>query len=169
MPVSPNGRPTKYEAEKHPDLARKYTGEGKTLADLADLFDVALSTIELWQTTHLEFSVAIRAGREDATNRVEKALFDRAVGYSHPTVKPIVVSGGQGMGSSIEMVSLTEQYPPDTPAALAWLKNKRPAEWKDKQVIEHQGLDALAERLAESRKNVIALGTGKPADEPHGK
>lgn len=141
------GRPTKYNPEEHPKLARELTGNGKTQADMAEAFGVARSTLEEWINAHPEFSVAIKLGREDATNRVERALFERAVGYSHPSEKIVVVSGGQGMGSTVERVATTEHYPPETPAALAWLKNKRPGEWKDKQVIEHEGLTGLAARL----------------------
>jgi hypothetical protein len=27
---------------------------------------------------------------------------------------------------------LTKHYPPDTTAAIFWLKNRRPSEWRDK-------------------------------------
>lgn len=146
------GRPAKYNPEETPKVARTVTGEGKTLAQLAQLLGVNPDTITDWQKKHPEFSVAIKLGREDASDRVERALFERAIGYSHPTVKPMVVSGGQGMGSSIEMVDLVEQYPPDTTAAMSWLKNKRPDQWKDKQHVEHSGLAVLSNRLVAARK-----------------
>jgi hypothetical protein len=30
-------------------------------------------------------------------------------------------------------------YPPDTTAAIFWLKNRKPGEWRDKQELEHTG------------------------------
>jgi transcriptional regulator with XRE-family HTH domain len=147
-------RPTKYNAEEHPDLARKLTGMGKTQADMAEAFGVARSTIEEWINAHPAFSVAIKLGKEDASDRVERALLERAVGYSHPSEKIVVVSDGQGNGSHVERVDTTEHYPPDTAAAMAWLKNRRAKEWKDKQEVEITGLDKLAEKLAAGRKRI---------------
>lgn len=150
--MAKTGRPSKYKPEEHPKVARELTGNGRTLVDLAELFEVNPDTITEWQAAHPEFSVAIKLGREDATDRVERALYERAVGYKHPTVKPMVVSGGQGMGSSIEMVNLTEQYPPDTAAAALWLKNRRAKEWRDRQEIEHSGTLTLEQILAVASK-----------------
>jgi hypothetical protein len=148
------GRPSKYNADEHPKLARKLTGEGKTLVNIADLFDVNPDTITDWQNKHPEFSVAIKLGREDLSDNVERALAERAIGYTHPSEKIVVVSNGEGMGSSVERVPITEHYPPDTAAAMAWLKNRRAKEWKDKQEVEITGLDKLAEKLAAGRKRI---------------
>lgn len=146
------GRPTVYNPEEHPKVAREQTGNGRTLADLAKLLGVARSTIEEWQNVHPEFSVAIKLGREDAIDRVERSLFERAVGYSHPEVKLLVVSQGKGMPSIVERHKVTAHYPPDTAAAMAFLKNKRPAEWKDKHEVEGSLTLTLEQILAESNK-----------------
>ena len=37
------------------------------------------------------------------------------------------------------IVPYTERYPPDTTAAIFWLKNRRPDLWRDKHRIEHSG------------------------------
>ncbi|MOA55620.1 hypothetical protein D3C78_1794470 [compost metagenome] len=34
-----------------------------------------------------------------------------------------------------------EHYPPDTPAASLWLRNRQPAKWRDKIQTEHSGPD----------------------------
>lgn len=149
-PPKKTGRPSLYNPEEHPRAARMLTGNGKTLADLAEEFGVARSTIEEWMAAHPEFSGAIKLGREDASAAVERALFQRATGYSHPAVKILAVSNGQNMGSSVEQIPYTEHYPPDTEAAKFWLKNRKPAEWKDKQEIEHGGKLTLAEIVEQS-------------------
>jgi hypothetical protein len=146
----PAGRPLVYDAEHHPRLAREKTAEGKTLADLAQLFDVARSTIQKWQVEHTEFAVAIREGREDATDKVERALFERATGYSHPDEKILVVEG------AVERVDTVAHYPPDTKAAQLWLNNLRPDRWKDKQHVEHTINGDLADRLAKAQNATIA-------------
>ncbi len=147
-PPRPEGRPTLYHPEEHPRVARKVMGEGKTLGQLAEVLGVHRSTMDEWRINHPEFSAMIELGREDALDHVEASLHQRAVGYQHPSEKIVVVSGGQGEGSHVERVDITVQYPPDPAAAMHILKNKRPKDWKDKQVIEHQGLAGLAQRLA---------------------
>lgn len=146
------GRPSPYDKDEHPRIAREQTAQGKTLADLAQLIGVARSTIQMWQENHPEFSVAIKLGREDATDRVERALFERAVGYNHKEEKLLVVSGGQGAGSTVERHETIAHYPPDTKAAQLWLNNLRPDRWKDKQHVEHTGKVTLESLLGESRK-----------------
>lgn len=133
------GAPTLYNPEEHPKAARAMAANGKTHADMAETFGVERHTVSDWINRHPEFAAAIDLGKQDATAAVERALFQRATGYSHPAVKILAVSGGQGMGSSVEQIPYTEHYPPDTEAAKFWLKNRRPAEWKDKQEIEHGG------------------------------
>ena len=39
-----------------------------------------------------------------------------------------------------------EHYPPDTPAASLWLRNRQPAKWRDRQEVNHTG--TLDQRLA---------------------
>ncbi|HLS07388.1 MAG TPA: hypothetical protein VK079_05485, partial [Bacillota bacterium] len=34
---------------------------------------------------------------------------------------------------------VTKEVQPDTTAQIFWLKNRKPAEWRDKQEIEHTG------------------------------
>lgn len=132
----PIGRPTLYNPEEHPRAVQALAGKGKTIADIAEAFDVAMSTVTLWAHEHPEFSVALRLGREAADERVERALFERATGYEHPAVKIVAVSGGQGCGSHIEKVEYTEHYPPDTEAAKFWLKNRKPSRWREKSEVD---------------------------------
>jgi hypothetical protein len=56
---------------------------GGTNADLAKAFGENLDTITLWQSTSKEFAEACRTGADTAANRVERALYERAVGYTY--------------------------------------------------------------------------------------
>ena len=42
------------------------------------------------------------------------------------------------------MEPYVEHYPPDTGAAMAWLKNRQKGKWRDKQDIEHSGEVGIA-------------------------
>jgi len=135
----PGGRPTKYNAQFHPGYAESLTRNGLTLVEIADKFNVTVSTVTKWMTEHQEFSESIKKGREDPDDAVEKSLFQLATGYKQTVIRPITVSDGNGMGSHIEDHEVEEHFPPVPTAQIFWLKNRRPAKWRDKQEIEHSG------------------------------
>ena len=48
----------------------------------------------------------------------------------------MTVAIGNGR-SEVVQVPFIEHYPPDTTAAIFWLKNRRPDRWRDTQNIDH--------------------------------
>lgn len=123
------GRPSSYRPE-YAEQARKLCELGATDKDLADFFEVAISTVSLWKTKHPEFSEALKVGKAAADDRVENSLYHRAVGYTFDAVKIF-----QHQGQVIE-APYREHVPPDVTAQIFWLKNRRKAEWRDK--IDHE-------------------------------
>lgn len=128
------GRPPKYQAA-FAEQARKLCALGATDMELADFFGVARQTIYAWRNEHEEFSDAVCAGKERADTRVERSLYERAVGYTFESEKVF-----QHQGEVIR-APIREHVPPDPSAALNWLKNRQPDQWRDKQVQEHVGPD----------------------------
>lgn len=125
------GRPTLYK-EEYCDLARKYCLLGATDKDLASFFDVTEDCINRWKVDHPDFFVSIKEGKEIADSNVADRLYQRAMGFEHDSEEIKVVSDGTGMGSSVERVAVRKVYPPDTAAAIFWLKNRQKAKWRDK-------------------------------------
>lgn len=139
------GRPTSYKAE-YAEQARKLCALGATDKEMADFFKVALSTLNLWKIKHPKFSESLKTGKEVADDRVVHALYNRALGFSHEDTDIRVVDG------AIIETPIIKHYAPDTTAAIFWLKNRRPDEWRDKQEIEHSGNIALTDRIMAARK-----------------
>lgn len=130
--AKPVGRPSSYKRE-YAEQAYKLCLLGATDKEMADFFQVAESTLNLWKQKHPDFSESITRGKLLADAEVAEKLFQRAKGYSHEAVK---IFNQQG----VEMVvPYVEHYPPDTQAASLWLRNRQPAKWRDKQDIEHSG------------------------------
>ena len=126
------GRPTKYKPE-YATQAAKLCALGATDAQLADFFDVAISTITLWKVQHPEFSASIKLPKAEADARLETSLYQRAMGYEHDEVDIRVVGG------ELVTTPIRKHYPPDTAAAIFWLKNRKKDEWRDKLDHEHTG------------------------------
>lgn len=126
------GRPSLYKNE-YADQAYKYCLLGATDERLAELFGVNPDTVHEWKKVHPKFSESITRGKEIADAEIAASLFHRAKGYSHPEVH---VSNYQG---EVTLTPLTKHYPPDTPAASLWLRNRQPKIWRDKVDVEHAG------------------------------
>lgn len=132
------GRPTKY-LESFGEQARKLCLLGSTDKQLADFFEVAESTINLWKLEYPDFSESIKKGKVIADAEIADSLYNRALGYSHADTH---ISNYQG---EITKTNITKHYPPDTAAAFIWLKNR--ASWKDKQDVHHSVDSTILERL----------------------
>lgn len=128
------GRPTKYKPE-YAKMAKKIALLGVTDEQLAAIFEVSEETINAWKRAHVEFSTALREGKAIADSEVAHSLYRRAVGYRHRAVK---IYADPKTGATIQ-VPYVEHYPPDTPAGIFWLKNRRPDVWRDKQEVVQQG------------------------------
>jgi hypothetical protein len=85
-PSHPGGRPSSFRPE-YVKQAEKLCKLGATDLDLAGFFEVDVSTIWRWATKYPEFRSALKSGKEVADDRVERSLYQRAVGYSHDAVR----------------------------------------------------------------------------------
>jgi hypothetical protein len=128
------GRPSKRDGidlEQVEKLARK----GWTDLEMAEFFGMDVRTWYRWKGSDPEFCQALKEWKDEADSRVERSLYERANGYSHPAVKIFLPGGAE----KPVVVDYVEHYPPDTTAAIFWLKNRKPEEWRDKQDVEHTG------------------------------
>ncbi|MDQ5882150.1 MAG: hypothetical protein QG616_1982 [Pseudomonadota bacterium] len=125
-------RTSSYKPE-YAEQAAAQCEEGATDIELADFFDVSVRTLYRWKNTYAAFCQALKAGKAPADVRVERSLFERATGYERDEVDIRVVDG------QIVQTTIRKFYPPDTTAAIFWLKNRKPAEWRDKTEVEHGG------------------------------
>ena len=123
------GRPTDYRAE-YADQAAKLCALGATDFELADFFGVDTRTIYRWKNTREEFCQSVMIGKETADARVERSLFNRAVGYTYESEKVFQFQG------EIIRAPIVEHVPPDPGAAFNWLKNRKPDVWRDKKEVD---------------------------------
>ena len=141
MEKNKGGRPTKYE-EDFARQAESLCKMGATNAELADFFKVSIRTIERWSSQNEAFCRALKAGKAEADNRVERSLYERAVGYSYDS--EIVKINADG---AVHRAETREHVPPDTTAAIFWLKNRDPKNWRDKREtdLNHGVKDEIGE------------------------
>lgn len=154
------GRPTLYK-EEYAAQAEKLCRLGATDFELADFFDVDPVTIHRWRRAHEDFCNAIKTGKEQADERVERSLYHKAIGYTYEAVKIFMPANA----AAPVYAAYTEHVPPDTTAGIFWLKNRRPDLWRDKREVNHSGSVSGAEDLTDAQLAAIAAGGGDGASE----
>lgn len=123
------GQPTRYKKEYCEQAYKLCLLLAATDAELADFFEVKEQTINNWKKAHPEFFESLTAGKEKADANVGQRLYERAMGYSHPEEK---IFNNKG---EILRAETTKHYPPDTAAAIFWLKNRQRDRWRDRHEI----------------------------------
>lgn len=121
-------RPTKYQ-KAYAEQARKLCMLGYTDNQLADFFEVAEATINTWKKEHPEFLESIKKGKDLVDAEIVDSLYQRAMGYVAPDIDIRVID------NQIVKTQIKKHYPPDTAAAIFWLKNRQKKDWRDK--IDH--------------------------------
>ena len=128
----PRGRPSKYEPA-FVGQAQKLAALGATDREVAAFFEVDERTINRWKQEHEDFCQSLKVGKQAADERVEQSLYRRALGYEQDDTHFSAYEGNVTQTPYVKII------PPDTTAAIFWLKNRKPVEWRDKQEIEQSG------------------------------
>jgi hypothetical protein len=145
-------------------VSSKMADLGATLDDLADALDVAPSTVDLWLASNQEFSGVIKESKARADAQVERSLFERAMGFEHAS-EEIFCKGSTA--DDVVRVNTRKKYAPDTAAAIFWLKNRKPAQWRDKVETEHSGSVEMRQSDPNAIANqLVTLGTQYPTLNP---
>lgn len=155
------GRPTDYEVS-FPDKVYKLCLLGATDAEIADFFEIAESTLNLWKEVHPEFMESIKRGKLTADAEVASSLFKIANGYQYDEVTYEKIGDGDSKTevteTGIETVKqdrykkkvVTKEVPPNVVAQSKWLNNRRgrvkegAQKWADKQehgITDNEGND----------------------------
>ena len=141
----PGGRPSLYQ-KGFAAQAAKLSKLGATNADLAEFFEVTTRTVDNWIAQKPEFFRALKISRKEANERVERSLYQRAVGYRQEAVKIFMPAGA----SEPVYATYTEVIAPETTACIFWLKNRDPENWRDRQEFTGANGGPIAYRWAEA-------------------
>jgi hypothetical protein len=138
----------------------RLAGEGKTMPQIAEVCGVSPRTLTNWMGAHPDLLLAVREARQLADELVEASLYAKAVGYAHPETK---VSVYEGVPITVDV---QKHYPPDTQAAMFWLRNRQPDKWREKnesdtQVNVTNNVQALTDEQLEARIREIEAKRAK--------
>lgn len=128
------GRPSSYK-KTFAKAAEKLAALGATDIEVADFFEVDVRTVYRWKHDHEEFCQALNVGKAKADERVVNSLYQKAIGYEQDAVKIFMPAGAE----KPVYAEYREKIAPDTTAAIFWLKNRQPEQWRDKVEQQHSG------------------------------
>lgn len=124
---------------------------GLTDLDIAKNMGITQSTLYDWKKKYPAFSEALKRGKEVVDIIVENALLKRALGYSYKeTTRELVVNKSTGV-SGLKITKVVEkEVVPDVTAQIFWLKNRKPADWRDKSQVDSETEFAKVDELIAS-------------------
>ncbi|MDK2899610.1 MAG: hypothetical protein PWQ45_112 [Thermosipho sp. (in: thermotogales)] len=125
----------KYEewiTEEGLELCNAWARNGLTDEDIAHNIGIGRTTLYEWKKKFPNFANALKTGKEVADIRVENALYKRALGYDIEETKTVIEKNGNSKDKT-RVERLKKHIAPDTTAQIFWLKNRKPATWRDKQ------------------------------------
>lgn len=101
--------------------------DGLTEQQISKNMGVAYSTMREWKKKFPALSASLKKGKEVVDREVENAMLRTALGF-HYTEEMVTPEG--------DVVEVKKFNKPNTTAQIFWLKNRKPAEWRDKQEVE---------------------------------
>jgi hypothetical protein len=144
------GRPSKFDTINQAQL-KKLVLAGFDDSQVSDFFGVTEQSLNNYKQRYPKFFESLKDWKIEADKKVERSLYQRAIGYEYDEVTyEKTKTGGLGIGfdkgevSDIKHVDTyktkvtVKQALPDVTAQIFWLKNRKPAEWREKQEIDHK-------------------------------
>lgn len=108
-------------------LLEGWARDGLTDEQIAKNIGIATSTFYEWKKKQIEFSEALKKGKEVIDFEVENALLKRALGYTITIEEEKLDKYGD-----VHTLKKDVHIPGDATAQIFWLKNRKPNNWKDR-------------------------------------
>ena len=125
------------------------------------MLGIGLATLYRRKLDYPAFARVFKLGKAAADDRVERSLYSRAIGYDYIAERAAMTRHGQ------KTMRYRQHIPPDIPAVVFYLKNRRPDRWRDAHRHEHvtspyDHIEDPAELRALLIKQAQALGLIAP-------
>lgn len=136
-------------------LLQGWARSGLTDEQIAANMGIHISTLYAWKNKHSEINDILKRTKEVVDYEVENALFKSAMGYDYTEEvwerRFIKERGEYDMVLTKRMLKHAD---PNPTSLIYWLKNRKRAEWRDKQeFVDNTSLEKLDQILEETRNN----------------
>lgn len=121
-------------------LLEAWARDGLTDEQIAENMGISSRSLYNWKKKSLPILQSLKVGKEVADIKIENALYKKALGFKEieqvvTTRKTVEFENGKRVREISEPVvtEIEKYFPPDTTAAIFWLKNRKPEQWRDKR------------------------------------
>lgn len=130
-----SGAPTKYSNRYTPKFVCWLARDGLTNQQIADEIGITSQTLYDWKRTYPEVADALIKGKDGVDREVEDSLLKRALGYDYEKeeVEVNTIAGEKGDRLFSKKKTTTMHVPADIVAVIYWLKNRKPAAWRERR------------------------------------
>lgn len=125
--------------------------EGYSIYEIADITGISKSTIYDYKDDNSIFADKLEAAMLMPVEKVEKALFKRALGFKHRETK-VHFDQETGIPSTYDVV---KTYAPDPTSLKYFLGNRAPSKWKDKKEVDFRDLKEMDDAELEKKVQEI--------------
>ena len=131
------GRPSLFKPEQI-QMIRTLASHGVSEIRIQEDLGISERTWRRWKAENPQILAALRVSDEEMLEIARTNVVRRMQGYEYRAEKIMTVSMGGGV-SEVKRIPYVEHVPPDTTAAMWIMKNRDPANWKDRQEVENRG------------------------------
>lgn len=118
--------------------------EGLTDVQIAHNIGISRSTLNEWKKKYPDILDTLKKEKEIVDYEVENALLKRAIGYRYKEVTKEQILNPMTSTYELRVTKEVEkEVPPDVGAAMAWLKNRKPKQWRDKPQFDDEKDDGV--------------------------
>lgn len=131
-------------------MLQGWARDGLTDEQIAHNMGIGVRTLYEWFNRFPQMLQTIKKGKSPVDVEVENALLKRALGYTYDDIIEEEETLPSGKTRSYKR-TVTKTVPPDVTAQIFWLKNRKPAQWRDKPEppISTEAMERLDEVLSE--------------------
>lgn len=142
-------------------MLESWARDGLTNEQIAYNIGVARQTFQRWIKNYSDIADALKRGKRPVDMEVENALLKNALGYSYS--EDIVYKDESG---NTRVRRVNRYSKPDTTAQIFWLKNRKPALWRDKHVQQIEDARPVKETESDFLKFLEDRRKAVNKDEP---
>ena len=128
--------PSKYNPAYHDDWAWSLAIKGATNDEIAEAFGITVRTFIRWKQQFPSLAEAVSQGKDIADAKVEKSLYQRAIGYQvTDEERTIELDPRTGEQRPAKVKKTIKNIVPDTMACMYWLNNRKRTHWSQRQEV----------------------------------
>ncbi len=153
------GRYERWRTKEGLLLIEGWARDGLTDEQVARNLGISRQTLYVWCEKYADISDALKKGKDVADREVESALYKRAVGYRvKKQVRERRLNRKTGKQEMVVTKETEEEVAPDVTAAIFWLKNRKPEEWRDKRDVNIGGIEEDQKKVDDVLRQLKAVG-----------